>query len=87
MGELLQRLSAANQVVGQAEAEVERLEGQSVEAAQTAAAAQADAAAARAEAAGLREEVAELQVGAVLSVVLGGSAGRIALHGMRTTAA
>ncbi|PSC71528.1 alpha-1,3 1,6-mannosyltransferase ALG2 [Micractinium conductrix] len=61
MGELLQRLSAANQVVGQAEAEVERLEGQSVEAAQTAAAAQADAAAARAEAAGLREEVAELQ--------------------------
>ncbi|KAL4443056.1 hypothetical protein ABPG77_008547 [Micractinium sp. CCAP 211/92] len=61
MAELLQRLNAANDVIGQADASMAALEAQAATAAQQGQRAEEEAAAARAETEALREEAADLR--------------------------
>ena len=64
MQELLQRLAAANDVIGQADASMASMEEQVAAATEERRQAEEEAAAARAEAEALRETAADLQVGA-----------------------
>ena len=70
--ELAQRLAAANDVIGQADASMASMEEQVAAAAEGRRQAEEEAAAARAEAEALREAAADLQVGAAQCAAAGG---------------